>query len=119
MKTGYGDPARYITTLHVEEGCLHLPYTREIIRRAKLPVQVIKQGQSPEIAGQYPNNLSLGKHHLLLAENRGTFFKPCPGTREYRCCDYQVLNIGMGCPMDCVYCILQAYLNNPWMSFFV
>ena len=21
--------------------------------------------------------------------------------------------------MDCVYCILQAYLNNPWLSFFV
>ncbi len=119
MKTGYGDPGRYITTLHVEEGCLQLPYTREIIKRANLPVQVIQQGRSPQIAGQYPNNLSSGKHHLLLAENRGTFFKPCPGTREYRCCDYQVLNIGMGCPMDCVYCILQAYLNNPWISFFV
>jgi spore photoproduct lyase len=55
----------------------------------------------------------------LLCRNRGAFFKPCPGTREYRCCDYQVLNIGMNCPMDCVYCILQAYLNNPWLSFFV
>jgi spore photoproduct lyase len=30
-----------------------------------------------------------------------------------------VINIGMNCPMDCVYCILQAYLNNPWLSFFV
>ncbi len=119
MTTGYGDPAQYITTLHVEEECLHLPYTQEIIQRADLPVHVIKRGQAPEIAGQYPNNLHAGKHHLLLAENRGTFFKPCPGTREYRCCDYQVLNIGMGCPMDCVYCILQAYLNNPWISFFV
>ena len=116
---GYGDPARYITSLHVEEECLHLPYTREIIKRAGLPVQVIGRGQSPQIDGQYPANLGTGKHHLLLAENRGAFFKPCPGTREYRCCDYQVLNIGMGCPMDCVYCILQAYLNNPWISFFV
>ena len=25
----------------------------------------------------------------------------------------------MNCPMDCVYCILQAYLNNPYLSFFV
>ena len=25
----------------------------------------------------------------------------------------------MNCPMDCVYCILQAYLNNPHLSFFV
>ncbi|MBE0585811.1 MAG: DNA photolyase, partial [Desulfofustis sp.] len=32
---------------------------------------------------------------------------------------YQVLNIGTGCPMDCVYCILQAYLNTPYLTFFV
>jgi spore photoproduct lyase len=25
----------------------------------------------------------------------------------------------MNCPMDCVYCILQAYLNRPWISCFV
>jgi len=119
MKTGYGDPAQYITELHVEEDCLHLPYTREIIARSGLPVQVLMQGDTPDISGNYPGNLGRGKHHLVLGKNRGTFFKPCPGTREYRCCDYQVLNIGMGCPMDCVYCILQAYLNNPWISFFV
>ena len=119
MTKGYGDPARYITSLHVEEECLDLDYTREIIKRVNLPVQVIRHGEFPLISGRYPANLSKGKHHLLLAKNRGTFFKPCPGTRAYRCCDYQVLNIGMGCPMDCVYCILQAYLNNPWISFFV
>jgi len=115
----YGDPARYLTRLHVAEDCLELPYTREIIERAQLPVTVVSERGAPEIAGEYPANLSAGKHHLLLCRNRGAFFKPCPGTREYRCCDYQVLNIGMNCPMDCVYCILQAYLNNPWLSFFV
>jgi spore photoproduct lyase len=115
----YGDPARYLTRLHVAEDCLELPYTQEIIERAQLPVTVVPERGTPEIAGEYPANLSAGKHHLLLCRNRGAFFKPCPGTREYRCCDYQVLNIGMNCPMDCVYCILQAYLNNPWLSFFV
>ncbi len=115
----YGDPARYLTRLHVAEDCLDLPYTREIIERAQLPVTVVSERGTPEITGEYPYNLSAGKHHLLLCRNRGAFFKPCPGTREYRCCDYQVLNIGMNCPMDCVYCILQAYLNNPWLSFFI
>jgi len=119
MKTGYGDPAQYINNLHVEEECLHLPYTREILKRSNLPVTILPNGKTPHIPGQYPNNLTKGKHHLVLGKNRGIFFKPCPGTREYRCCDYQVLNVGMGCPMDCVYCILQAYLNNPWISFFV
>lgn len=115
----YGDPARFLTRLHVAEDCLDLPYTREIIHRANLPVTVVSERGTPDIEGEYPYNLSTGKRHLLLCRNRGAFFKPCPGTREYRCCDYQVLNIGMNCPMDCVYCILQAYLNNPWLSFFV
>ena len=115
----FGDPARFLTRLYVAEDCLDIPYTREIIHRANLPVTVVDERGTPDIEGDYPYNLSAGKRYLLLCRNRGAFFKPCPGTREYRCCDYQVLNIGMNCPMDCVYCILQAYLNNPWLSFFV
>lgn len=114
------DPSLYVKEIHVEESCLDLPYTQEILKRAKLPFTVIGDREDPQgITGEYPDNLIQGKHHLLLCENRGHFFKPCPGTREYRCCEYQVLNIGMGCPMDCVYCILQAYLNKPWLTFFV
>ncbi|MBM9538235.1 SPL family radical SAM protein [Desulfobulbus alkaliphilus] len=115
----YGDPVRYLTRLHVAEDCLDLDYTREIISRANLPVTVVGERGTPTLAGAYPGNLGVGKRHLFLCRNRGAFFKPCPATRVYRCCEYQVLNIGMNCPMDCVYCILQAYLNNPWLSFFV
>ena len=110
------DPAAIIRQLHVAADCLNLPYTQEIIARANLPVQVLGEREAPDLAGSYPANLSAGKRHLLLCANRGAFFKACPGTREYRCCDYQVLNIGMNCPMDCVYCILQSYLNNPGLS---
>jgi DNA repair photolyase len=114
------DPSRYVRKIHVEESCLELDYTREILERTVLPYTVVADRQDPDgISGEYPDNLTKGKHHLLLCRNRGHFFKPCPGTREYRCCGYQVLNIGMNCPMDCVYCILQAYLNKPWLTFFV
>ena len=116
----WADPSRFVRFLHVEESCLDLPYTREIIARSGLPYDVLSHKDEPSgISGQYPTNLTQGKQHLLLTRNRGQFFKPCPGTPEYRCCDYQVLNIGMNCPMDCVYCILQAYLSQPWLSFFV
>ena len=115
------DPSRHIRKIFVHESCRDLPYTREILARAHdIPVEIIRDDALPELeAGPYPTSLAKGKRHLLLSRNRGSFFKPCPGTREYRCCDYHVLNIGMNCPMDCVYCILQAYLNNPWLSFFV
>ncbi len=121
MKTlqSWADPSRFIQQIHVEESCLDMAYTREIIERSRLPYTVVKSDTSQMVAGDYPDNLTDGKQHLLLCKNKGRFFKPCPATREYRCCDYQVLNIGMNCPMDCVYCILQAYLNNPHLSFFV
>ncbi len=118
--TGGGDPSRLIKQISVEEDCLDLPYTQEILTRAEgLPVTVLPSRSYPPPTGPYPESLKEGKRHLLLTRNLGRFFKPCPATREYRCCDYQVLNIGMNCPMDCVYCILQAYLNNPHLSFFV
>jgi DNA repair photolyase len=116
------DPARYINMIHVESDCLNHPVTRRILARAtNIPVQVMSADNKLSLfdLGAYPRNLTGGKQNLVLSRNRGKFFKPCPGTREYICCDYQVLNIGMNCPMDCVYCILQAYLNNPYLSFFV
>ncbi len=114
------DPSRYIREIHVEESCLDDPYTQQIIERAQLPWDVVPDGGPPRNFDKpYPENLTEGKQHLFLTRNRGQFFKPCPATREYRCCDYHVLNTGMNCPIDCVYCILQAYLNNPWLSFYV
>ncbi len=119
-QNSWKDPSVYVKKIHVEESCMALDYTKDILKRADLPYVVIPDRTDPAgIVGEYPENLMAGKHHLLLCKNRGTFFKPCPGTKEYRCCDYQVLNIGMGCPMDCVYCILQAYLNKPWLTYFV
>jgi spore photoproduct lyase len=115
------DPTSSISMIHVEPDCIDHPVTREILARAgNIPVEVISEDNyRMEDLGIYPKSLTAGKRHLLLGKNRGRFFKPCPGTKEYICCDYQVLNIGMNCPMDCVYCILQAYLNNPYLSFFV
>ena len=115
------DPANHISMIHVEPDCVEHPVTKEILSRAPdIPVEIIADDNNRmDDFGVYPKSLTAGKRHLLLSRNRGRFFKPCPGTREYICCDYQVLNIGMNCPMDCVYCILQAYLNNPYLSFFV
>jgi len=116
------NPARYIQKIFIAEDCRDLPHTARILKRAaNIPVQEIKGHQLPGLStgDHYHHQLTAGKRNLLLCRNQGHFLKPCPGTREYRCCEYQILNIGMNCPMDCVYCILQAYLNNPWLTFFV
>jgi spore photoproduct lyase len=119
MKPTY-DPTSHIKTIYLDAACQDFPLAQDICARATVPVEIIPARSQPQHGvPTSPHGLTKGKHTLLLCENRGSFFKPCPATKEYRCCDYHVLNIGMGCPMDCVYCILQAYLNNDWMSFFV
>lgn len=56
-----------------------------------------------------------GKKTLLITANRGEFLKKCPGTNNYICCDYYIIDFAQNCPMECTYCILQAYLNDPFM----
>lgn len=61
------------------------------------------------------------KKQLFLAAHRGAAFKPCQGMISGQvCCNLRVLDLVSGCPMDCSYCILQAYLaNNPITTVYV
>lgn len=61
----------------------------------------------------------LDKGTIRLVSYPGEFLKPCPGTKSYICCGYQILNVGTNCPLDCSYCILQAYFNRPSLRIFV
>ena len=60
----------------------------------------------------------LEKRTLYFLNFKGKFLKPCPGTSGYICCGYKILNIGTNCPMDCSYCILQSYFNQPGLRVF-
>ncbi|HDN58379.1 MAG: hypothetical protein DRP91_00095 [Candidatus Neomarinimicrobiota bacterium] len=54
------------------------------------------------------------KTSILLTRSKGEVVKNCPGTQEsYLCCGYKVINQTLNCPMECTYCILQYYLNQP------
>lgn len=68
-----------------------------------------------------PKNIQDAKHQLILTLHRGEAFKPCQGmTSETLCCNYRVIDLISGCPMDCSYCILQNYLsNNPITTIYV
>ena len=60
-----------------------------------------------------------GKKTLYITYNHGALIKECPGTSYYTCCDYTILYQASFCPMDCSYCILQAYFHPPVLQYFV
>ena len=105
-----------VKRIQVEEGAEAYFQTTTILRRLSgPPVKHVK----PLQLRQGPGALDPDKETLRLLPFRGEFLKPCPGTREYICCGYQILHAGTNCPLDCSYCILQAYFNQPELRVFV
>ena len=51
------------------------------------------------------------RENLFLVNEKYDFFKPCPCTKNVKCCSYSILNIGYGCLYECSYCFLQGYQN--------
>jgi spore photoproduct lyase len=62
--------------------------------------------------------IGAGKKSLLITPFYGRRVKPCPGTSNHICCGYHVINAITNCPMDCSYCVLQGYLNNPFLTLY-
>jgi len=106
--------------IYLEQEAADLPLARQVIERCPgVPVEVVASAKEL-IAGlqQQREDAVRGKNKLLLCCNRGRFLDACPGTQIYRCCGYAVLTPGAGCPLDCTYCVLQAYLNNPLITLY-
>jgi spore photoproduct lyase len=110
-----------IRRILVEKDARDYDMTRRILARLPgVPVEVIPdrealQPSEPDRAAWLP----AAKRTLLLAVQKGPFWRPCPGTRDYICCGYQVLQVTLNCPLDCTYCILQGYVNLPALTVFV
>jgi spore photoproduct lyase len=105
----------------LESGAERYEMARRILGRLRgLPVEVIDdRGQIKPPSKDPAAWLDEAKSTLLLAVQRGPFWRPCPGTKDYTCCGYQVLQVTVNCPMDCTYCILQGYVNLPAITVFV
>ena len=109
-----------IDQLFVDVSVAHFPLVDQFARRLKLKPSIVEDRQQLfDIIKQEEDPCQRGKQMLLLTRNQGPFIRKCPGTKEYTCCDYQILNIGTYCTMDCAYCILQTYFHPPLLQYFV
>ncbi|MDL2275352.1 DNA photolyase [Desulfosarcina sp. OttesenSCG-928-G10] len=109
-----------INRLFVDSRVRSHPETLRIIKKISLAPEYV---DDPVPIYNWVNGATdpvrLGKSVLYLTQNKGGFLKACPGTREYVCCDYQILHVASFCTMDCAYCILQTYFHPPLLHFFV
>lgn len=107
--------------IFVEESVVELPLTQQILTRCQnIPIEKVPSAK--ELIRFFQKKRAAdfdGKKSFLLCRNKGRFLEPCPGTKNYLCCCYTILNTGTGCPLNCSYCVLQAYLNNPFITLYV
>lgn len=109
-----------ITKLFINQHIKNFPETFSIQSRLNVPVEVVNESREVfDYILSAKDPIQEGKQTLYLTRNNGAFFKKCPGTRCYTCCDYKILHIGTFCHMDCTYCILQSYFHPPVLQYFV
>jgi len=99
----------------VAPGAEHHDLAARVLRRIPPALRRTADGEG---AGGRAGAFDMGKETLHLLPHKGLFLKPCPGTRGYICCGYRILHVATNCPMDCSYCILQAYFNQPHLRVF-
>ena len=104
-----------IERVRVEKGADACRFGKAILNR--LSGTPVAENFVPDEEG-HPGSPGDGKRVLELSAFPGETLKKCPGTKGYICCGYRILHIGANCPMDCSYCILQAYLNQPNLRIF-
>jgi spore photoproduct lyase len=88
-------------------------------RLPSVPVEIIEDRKSLiKRSHSASDPLGTGKKEILITRFYGRRLKPCPGTSGHICCGYHVINANTNCPMDCSYCVLQGYLNNPFLTLY-
>lgn len=101
----------------IEKRVANHPFVAEILGRVEA---AIPQRFIADIGEEVKkSSVRSGKKVLVLAKQEGKFLKPCPGTQNYVCCGYYFINFATNCDVGCTYCILQGYLNNPYMTVYV
>jgi spore photoproduct lyase len=107
--------------VYVEKRIVNHPVTKRILLKLSHLSPIIFNN----LAELVRSDCSLELQHnaiekpLVLAHQKGDFLKRCPGTQNYICCGYQILNLVNNCEINCSYCILQGYLNSPYIIVYV
>ncbi len=107
--------------IYIEKDAVDYPHTRIILSRLTgVPHEIIEDSKPLiEAVKSKPDPSGEGKRYLLLKKDKGRSFKPFPESEPYLSCDYFTLHVEEGCNLECSYCILQAYLTNPFLTIFV
>lgn len=104
------DPFK-IEKIIIEEQALNTEFAKNILKKfPDIKPQIIKTIK------EIKKNFDIEKYNerqnnIYVVYELYDFLKRCPCTKNCFSCNYQIINIGFGCPLECQYCFLQGYQN--------
>ncbi|MBI2822464.1 MAG: hypothetical protein HYX74_09590 [Acidobacteria bacterium] len=106
--------------IYVDPAVKDEPVTHHALQQARgIPVVHLQSREQLLQVYARPTPLTVGKKQLVLTRHPGRFLKGCQGCTDCRLhCNYFTVTYATNCHLECTYCILQAYLNNPFMRIY-
>ena len=106
--------------IYVDRAALDSYFCRQVLSRFPETETVVVDDAQREGLNDSAAELTRGKKNLYLKYFPSDAFKLCPGFSEnVLCCNYHVIDLVENCPLECTYCILQAFLNRSVITFHV
>ena len=108
-----------IKKIYIDSSIAEGKVVHSLLERVSADVRLEWVDDPREILEQYMHaGPVVNKTDLLVYRWPAKFLSSCPGSDGMVCCQYFVINLGVGCLFDCHYCYLQSFLNNPLMTVF-
>jgi len=103
---------KQIKKIYVNRQVKNSPLVENILSQlSPLPFQVVNSLEDVQSELRLaPDPIAEGKRTLFLTKEKA-FIRPCPCTPGAVGCGYWTLDINLNCPLDCSYCLLQAYFS--------
>ncbi|MEW5816297.1 MAG: radical SAM protein [Spirochaetota bacterium] len=91
--------------IYITSEVYELPSVRKALNRLPgIPVKIVKSKEN--LPPEYLNSKT-----LFVTSHTGETVGRCPGSRGHICCNYLTVDLYLGCPIGCSYCIMKSYLN--------
>lgn len=107
--------------VYIDERSLHSKAAQRVQKYFPAEKIEIVQTKPQWEQGRRSQDYERSKRLLYLTKFTGQFFKRCPGSTQKKvlnCCNYHILNLASQCDMNCSYCYLQSYLNDPLLKIY-
>ena len=106
--------------IYVDQAGLHTRFCRRILSQFPQTETIVIDDAKRSLPTYRDDGPIRRKKSLYLKYFAADAFKLCPGfSKKVLCCNYCVLDLVENCPLDCTYCILQAFLNRSTITLHV